>query len=197
MWYVVIGLVLIIALAWWRIGSVARGGDRRDERIMERLAPLAQRIRRGEGIPPAEMADLCGRWEVRPLLYPLLTALERLDLWPASMTSWESQAEGLLAYWMMHPNELREPPAELRCAERVERDVEGRTVTFLVLEYRMPKGHWAGDDVKLGVAGPFVENTVPYAGTTTAYARWSDTRASVEPAALVDRFATMVRPLLH
>jgi len=192
-WYVVAGVVaLLVAFLWWRVTSVKRGARQRDERVLKALAPLGEKLGEGAEVAPAEIRDLCARYELRPALYGILRHFERLDLFPDSMKTWESQAEGLLAYWMMHPNELQDPPVELSVVERVERDIQGSKATFFVMKFRMAEGHWSGSDVwHLGLSGPFVEGKAPYTGVAS-FSRHADTLDSVSPGELVDWFMNLV-----
>jgi len=195
MWYA-IGIVVVLAVAflWWRITSVARGARQREAKIMRALTPVGEKLSRGSEVTPAEVARLCERYELRPVLYAILDQFGRLDLYPDSLKSWECQAEGLLAFWMMHPNEYRDPPTQMECVQREERDLGGRKATFLVLRFRMPEGHWSGHDTwHLGVSGPFFENGAPFAGPASAFSRCGDTLETVQPGELVDWFVNLVR----
>ena len=195
MWYVIAGIAaLIVAFIWWRITSVARGARKRDAHILDALAPLGDRLAEGVEVTPSEVGEFCAKYELRPALYGILKHFERLDLFPESMKSWESQAEGLLAQWMMHPNELQDPPIELAFVERVERGIGDEKATFLVLKYRMPEGHWSGSDRwHLGLSGPFVEGDVPYSGLASAFSRCGDSLESIAPGDLVDWFIGLVQ----
>lgn len=185
-------VVLVIAFLLWRIMSVVRGARRRDARLLKVLAPLGEKLSQGAAVASSDVARLGSRYELRPMLHALLKRFGRLDLFPSALESWERQAEGLLAYWMMHPHELQDPPIEMECVERLERDLQGKTATFLVVRYRMPEGHWSGHaEWHVGVAGPFLEKVAPYEGIATAFSRCGDTLESIAPGALVDRFVAM------
>jgi len=157
------------------------------------LDPIADRLANKEPVAPDEIAELIRQPQYRPMLYRLLKHFERLDLFPANALSIQAQGEGVLSYWMMHPNELQDAPCKIEFLEEIEREFRGERVTFLVFKYEMPSGHWAGDDGwLLGLAGPFTENNVPYSGTAAGFSRCTDKYGEVQPRELVDWYADML-----
>jgi len=195
MWYLIGAIVVgIVAFLAWRITSVERGARQRDRKLIEALNPFGEKLSNGSHVTVDEVSSLCAKYELRPMLYHMLKHFEKLELVPEEYTSWESQAEGLLAEWMMHPNELQAPPETMECLKRVQKDIDGQNATFIVLKYKMPTGHWAGDEHWiLGLSGPFVETEVPYSGLASAFSRCNDQEGEVEPEELVDWFVDMCR----
>jgi hypothetical protein len=194
MWYAIGGIVFVIAaFLVWRVTSVGRGMRQRDRKLFKVLHPFYERLAGGAAVDVDEIRRLCGRYELRPMLYHMLINFSKTDLFPEEYTSWESQAEGLLAQWMMHPNELEAAPARMECVARVVRDIGGREGTFVVVKYKMAAGHWAGEDWILGLAGPFVESEGPYRGLAGAFSRCGDREGEVAPEALVDWFVDVCR----
>jgi hypothetical protein len=195
LWLYIVGgiAVLLLAFLWWRFTSVARGARQRDEKIFPLLDPLGEMLAAG---------NEPGRWEIdklakdpvtRSFLYEMLKHFERLDLFPEHYRSELAQAEANLVYWMLHPNELQEAPQAIDLVETVTRDIEDQTCRFYVFRYQMPHGHWAGEDWLLGLAGPYVDNTPPYAGLAGAFSRCTDKYGEVQPGELVDWFVDMVQ----
>jgi hypothetical protein len=177
---------LIIAFLWWRFTSVARGARQRDEKLLVALDPIVEKLSKKESVTAIEVATLSSRPQFRPMLYQMLKHFERLDLFPSDCLSREAQGAGVLSYWMMHPNELQDAPCEIELVENVERDVQGERCEFLVFRYRMPPGHWAEKDGwLLGLAGPFLENDIPYSGVATGFSR-IDKHGEVNPPDLID-----------
>lgn len=171
-WYISGSIAaLIIAFIWWRYTSVARGARQRDEKILSLLDPIGEELAAGETPTPNEIEPLAKNPATRSFLYELLEHFERLELFPDEYRSEISQAEAKLVYWMMHPNELQDAPDETELAETLVRNIEGQDCRFHVFRYRMPNGHWAGDDWLLGLAGPFIDNDPPYAGVAGAFSR--------------------------
>src|SRR5262245_60439548 len=112
--YVLAGIgVLLVAFIWWRYTSVARGARQRDEKLLVVLDPIAERLSRKDPVTAEEIANLSRQPQYRPMLYQLLKHFERLDLFPAEALTMEAQGAGVLAYWMMHPNELQDAPKEI------------------------------------------------------------------------------------
>lgn len=127
------------------------------------------------------------------MVYQLLKHFERLDLFPSKDLTIPAQGEGILAYWLMHPNELQDAPSEIELVEEVNRDIQGEHGKFLVFRYRMPAGHWAAKDGwNLGLAEPFLERDVPYSGVAGGFSRCGDRFGEVNPPELIDWYIGMV-----
>lgn len=189
-WVIGILAVLIVLFVWWRLGSVERGARQRDARLLEELDPVGEKLARGEEVSAEEVAALVGRPELRRLLYAMLKHFERLELFPAEHVAAQREAEAELAYWMMHPNELQDPPEKIELVESLARELDGEEGRFFVFRYRMPPGHWAGEEWLLGVAGPYRKHHVPYSGLG-AFSRSGDRYGKVEAEALVDWYVGM------
>ena len=178
--------ILVILFVWWRRGSVERGARKRDAIVLARLDDLAERLEAQSPIAPSEVASVAALPENRPLLYQLLSHYGKAALFPAPLLTPASQGEGILAYWLMHPNELQGAPAAIEHVETIAASVAGRSGDFLVYKYRMPSGHWAGTDWLLGLAGPFLPSEEPYLGIAGGFSRVNDRFGQVTPKALID-----------
>jgi hypothetical protein len=186
--------IVIVAFVWWRFTSVGRGARQRDERLLKRLDPIAQRLLAKEKVAEEEIAALARQPQYRPMLYAMLAHFERLDLFPLGYLTPVAQGEGRLVYWMMHPNELQDAPADIELVEEVVRERHGLRLTFFVYRYRMAEGHWAHKDGwLLGLAGPFLDNDPPYTGPAGGFSRGSDKDGIVKPADLVDWYLGMMQ----
>jgi hypothetical protein len=194
-WYVLIGGAIAVWLVlMWAKASVRRGGRVRDRKILKMLDPVGRRLAQGEPVSRAEVAQLAAMPHTRRMLYGLLKHFERLDLFPAELRDARTQAEAALAYWLLHPNEFQDVPAEMALVERVAREVDGEAVAFYVFRFRMGEGHWAANSGwLLGLAGPFIRRDVPYANPAGAFARGGDRFGETSPEELVDWFIGMVR----
>jgi hypothetical protein len=185
--YILIGgFSLIVLFLIWRITSVARGQRKRDEKLLRELDPLAKRLEANERVERDEVLFCARKPQLRYPLYRLLKHFRRPDLFPPEFLSDEAQGAARLAYWMMHPNELQDPPKEIELVERVVHPIQGEECSFLVYRYRMPEDHWAGNDWILGLAGPFAKNHPPYEGPAGAFSRCDDKPGALAPAELVD-----------
>ena len=151
-------VVLLIAVVVWLYLKAVRGTLKRDELILEKLAPLTSVLEAG-GTPDAAALEAAARNpETRRLLYESLDAHGRRDLFPRSFYTQESLAEGDLVLWLCHPNELGCPPDEIEFVETVTRDSAagvGRE-DWYVFRFRMNPPHWAAADGWMaGVSGPY------------------------------------------
>ena len=157
------------AFIWWRITSVGRGSRRRDRVLLVLLNPLAARFQANELVTAEDITTIAASPQYRPLLYQLLDHFHKTDLFPQSLLSQQAQGEGLLAYWLMHPNELQGAPVAIEHVATFSRQALGRTGDFFVYRYRMPEWHWAGSDWLLGLAGPFFPGEEPFRGARAGF----------------------------
>ena len=188
---VVAFIVLIIAFVWWRYTSVARGMRQANEQIVPLINPIVEKIVAGQEPTAQDIEHATSKSFARPTLYNALKYHERLDLFPEHLTSQEVQAEAMLTYWLMHPNESGAAPDKIELVEKVSRRLDGQQCNFFVFRFMMADGHWqAKDGWLLGVAGPFKEHDVPYSVDADAFAG-GDKYGQVLPTELVDGYAGM------
>jgi hypothetical protein len=186
-------VVVVIAFVVWRYMSVARGAQARDKALVARLDPLAQRFENKANVSPEEIQVLARSPELRPLLYMMLKHYQHLELFPIEYLSEQLQAESVLSYWMLHPNELQDAPAVIQLEAKLQREFMGKLGDFYVFRYRMPEGHWSGTEWQLGLAGPFFPNERPYEGVAAGFSRAGDLVDKVSPAELVDWYINMCK----
>lgn len=184
-------LVVIAAFVLWRYTSVSRGASARDETLLKRLDPVGERLGENEPVSQEEIAQLAKAPELRPLIHQMLSHYERLELFPPAYLSREAEAESVLVYWLMHPNELQAAPASVELVEKVEHAYGSRSADFYVFKYMMPEGHWAGTGWLLGLAGPFFPDEKPYESVAGGFSRAGDAVGSVTPRDLVAWYADM------
>ena len=190
--YVTAGiLAAVVAFVFWRIGSVGRGARQRDARILRELAVDAA-LRSGSELRPTDVAAPAGKPHLRRLLFGMLRDRQKADLFPQEHLSRRSQAEAALVYWMMHPNELQEPPAEIQHVVSLSREVLDRKAEFEVFRYRMPAGHWAGSEWILGLAGPFFAGDSAYGGPATGWSVASETEGRATPEGVLEGYLARI-----
>jgi hypothetical protein len=186
-------IVLVLGLFIYLYTGVARGARKRDERVLREIAPVGERLFNGEAVPADEIRALAARPHLRWLLYQMLKKIDRVKDFPAEFTDRQAQAEAVLAYWMLHPNELQDPPESMELAAIERREVLGVEGDFYVFRYLMPEGHWAGREWLLGLAGPFCEKDAPYEFERAGgFSRCGDKSSEVKPAQLVDWYVGML-----
>lgn len=191
--YVVGGFfILVVVFLVWRISSVSRGMRQRDERILLMLEPIGQRVLDGETIGSHEIVEHMARPELRYMMMATMPDLDYRGILSEEMFSSVAQGEASLAYWMMHPNELQDPPEMVEHMETMRCEVKGRDSLFHVYRYKMPKGHWAGEDWLLGLAGPMNESEMPYEKVQPAFSRCSDKEGDISPRELIEWWADML-----
>jgi len=187
--YVYIGfgpVALFVVVCWAAVRAHRRASAKRDAKIFELLDPIVERLR-DDDVSAEEAAPLARVSHVRPLLFGLLNMLGRVDLFPEEYLGVEAQAEGLLAYWLLHPYELGSVPDPMGLVERFKRDVDGVETEFLVFRYEAPESHFlAKDGWLLEVVGPFVEGEVLY-GRLSKHCMLYKPEKKTTPEELVER----------
>ncbi len=157
-------ILLVIAVVVWLYIKAVRGTLKRDERILDKLAPVTSALEAGATPDPAALEAAARNPETRRLLYESLEAHERSDLFPRRYYTQEALAEGDLVLWLCHPNELGSAPDEIELVETVRRDsVSGSgQEDWYVFRFRMNPPHWAaGDGWMAGVSGPYEHGAEP------------------------------------
>lgn len=147
---VVVGLIV---LAIW---NVKRATRKRDAAVARLLEPVLERLSRGEDGADEAARELVMAPETRNEAILKLKEMGRQELIPEEMTSVERMAEGMMANWLMHGNELGVAPAEVETVETFEVEHAGANALVMLLKFRAPAGHWAEEDGWMaGIAGPF------------------------------------------
>lgn len=178
------------AFVAWRWTSVARGARRRDALVLRELDPVCERLASGESVPLADVAMLCRKPHLRPIVHQSLANLGRSELFPPEYLGREAEAESTLAYWLMHPNELQAAPERIELIETMSSPVFGKTGQFFVFRYSMPEGHWAhSGGWLLGLAGPYFDGDPVYENRAGAFSRAGDVFGKVDPQQLVRWYA--------
>jgi len=195
MLYIIVVPILLFALfILWRWSSVRRGERQIDQKILRQIEPIARRAECGEAVSIDEVRTVARRPEVRYMFFEILRKFGKPELIPSDYDSQAHQAESALTYWLMHPNELQDAPAEMELLETVARTVQGKPASFYVFRYRMPEGHWAAKDGWiLGFAGPFFADDQPYCTNPGAFSRVSDKQGTIKPADIVDWYLDVLR----
>lgn len=162
MWiYMIIGFAALFA-GWifWRLGSVARGHRARTSWVNNELAPIIDKLVRGETLQPKELRPFLSRHELRGTLIRILQDQGLGELVPKDYDDLESRAKSSLSHWMLHPNEFGKAPVviEFVCEETVK--VKGRDCLFHVF-YVQTNVRGQKQEAH-GIVGPIDINAAPY-----------------------------------
>jgi hypothetical protein len=192
--YLLIGIVGFVLLVLWLIAGVGRGMRKRDERVLKTLEPISRQLAEKKDVSPDEVRTMAMRAETRYFLYARLKEAGKTDLFPAEFLDERFQAESNLTYWMIHPNELQDPPEKMELMEVVDRTCGGKPGKFFIFKYKMPEKHWAGKDGWiLGIAGPFFRDEKPYEIRRGAFSRINDHEGKITPTQLADWYFGMLQ----
>lgn len=158
LWYA-LGFVALLFFGY--LGWVGRGMRKHARRINEKLDPILSALRSGGEASSELIQAAAADPDVRNSLHQALVELGRAELFPAQYLTREAYAESDLAYWLSHPNELRQPPDEIEFMEVVS--VESGTslgpVDYLLFRYRTHPPHFsAGDGWLAGASGPYLSD---------------------------------------
>ena len=188
--------IFIIALIYglyWLSTSVTRGAIERNQALNKELGQIIEKLEKGIDVAQDEIDNLAAKPHLRELLYFSLGQHQQTDLFPEKYCSNLCQAEGKLAYWLMHPNELGDYPKELKLVQSIKRQINGKTGEFIILRYIARAGHWAEDDGwLLGIVGPFYEDELPYFNSASAFSRFDDKHEETDINELIDWFTTNI-----
>jgi len=192
---VLLGLAVLVILFFIRQHlSVRRGIRNRDAALFQQLVPVAEALESGTSLDPALVARLAAVAELRGPLYRMLASHGRQNLFPQQYLNRDAEGIHVLTHWMLHPHELQAAPESIEPLATLTRAVAGRPGEFRVYRYRMPAGHWAGQQWLLGLAGPFFDGEEPYHSVAGGFSRVSDVQGKVSPDALADWYVKLVVP---
>lgn len=157
---ILLGVVaVVLGLFVFGIWNVRRASRRRDAAVAGLVEPVLGRVSRGEAGADEAVRELMRAPGTRNETIMRLMEMERQDLIPEEMMTMERMAEGVMANWLMHGNELGAAPAEVETVETFEVEHEGANGLVMLLKFRAPAGHWAeGAGWMAGIAGPFWED---------------------------------------
>ncbi|MDF1839592.1 MAG: hypothetical protein P1V35_17115, partial [Planctomycetota bacterium] len=184
-------LAALVAFVLWRLSSVARGAAKRDGEIAEKLAGLQAKLEQDQSFEDSEVQALGRSPETRPSLFGMLEHFEKLESFPAQWLEVKEQGRAVLAYWMMHPNELGSAPESIEFVQEFERPVNGEAGGFRIYKFQMAEGHWSNREELLGIAGPFLEGQAPFA--VGAFSRSGDKDGSTDLEELVTWYMGLLR----
>lgn len=149
-------LVVLFILAWLNAIRASIACHRRLQGI---IRPAIEAV---EGNHPSAQDIICNLAErpaARNVLYAKLKEMGKADLFPAACRSAENIAESDLARWLMHPNELAAPPAEMELVRTIAVEDKERRGSMYLFKFRTDPPHWAsGNGWMAGVAGPYWDN---------------------------------------
>lgn len=138
----------------------------RDPRL--RVFAITSALQQGLAVPKDRVSSVAKFPEVRCLLYDRLLALDAVERLPPEHRTQAALAEGDLARWLAHPNELGRAADQLELY-RVEQQVEaGAPLEWYLFRFRMEAPHpLAERGWMAGISGPFSPGNIETHGTGT------------------------------
>ncbi len=153
---------------------MGRGARQRDNRILDIIEPIGEKIDKGNTVTKEEIIQLAKKPELRHILYTALLRMQHSNLIPSEFNSELHQAESSLCYWMMHPNELQDPPESIEFIKTLTENINNKEERFHFFKYKMPNNHWAFPDWLIGFVGPIEPLDEPYLYPQNAFSRAND-----------------------
>lgn len=183
----IILIIVTIALACfivYRIRSVKKATQKKNEQEYERVRPLIEKLQKGEDVTAEEVYQHAQNVLTRVTAFKLLQHYNKTQLFPAEFNTIEQAAASYLASWLEFPTELDACPDEMEHMKRVTIDFDGKGnfVHYEVFKYRVNEPHWAAKDGwMLGVVGPYFNDSTPYHFPQCTFSRVTSTIDKVTP----------------
>lgn len=198
---IVLGVVVLLALLFvvWRVSATIRGGRRAYLQLLARIEPVTAALRESRAPSAADLERFAADRVTRRVLYDVLDAAGKPDLFPGRWRTWPAMAEADLVLWLNHPNELGAPPDEIESMTTVPApgDVTPRQ-SYFVFRFRTHPPHWAAArGWTAGVAGPYDLTAEPTPSGRGTFSRFEayDSRTPEEHVGLVHRQVALPTPL--
>lgn len=164
--YIALGVLVggPVAIGLLLLANLGIATLRQSWRIAKALDEVMGPIERGQPPDKAAILKLAGNPEFRNWLFDDLNSKGRTDLFPPEHRTVERYAEGVLASWLAHPNELQRAPTELELVQEVKVDSESELgmLRYLLFRFRIDPPSFAAERGWMaGVIGPFLEGSNP------------------------------------
>jgi hypothetical protein len=126
------------------------------------LKTLIQKLDSGAPVSDEELAAIAQIPSLRLVLYGVLRAYERTDLFPEEFYTEEKGAQSHLVNWLEFPTELGRPPDEILFLENVTLHLPLQ-MHYYVFKFRASAPRWADKlGWMLGVCGPYDNHSLPF-----------------------------------
>jgi hypothetical protein len=126
------------------------------------LKVLTQKLSMQTTVSEEEVIALAGLPSVRLILYDILVAHERQDLFPTEFYTEEKGAESYLVNWLEFPTELGRTADEVFLLKNVTLNDPVR-LHYYVFKFRSSTPRWANKlGWMLGVCGPYDDHSLPF-----------------------------------
>ena len=158
---------LLAVLVVVMVLMVRRNGGRktlreRDQKIIDALHPIYEALNNNSKPDEEVVKELAQRMEVRAMLFRVLEQAGLDHLFPEELKNYQDAGASDLAFYLLHPAELGEVPAEVRYKATVERTWESPEGP-VPLKYHVYQFLHRNEEWVAGVAGPTIGDDAPYA----------------------------------
>lgn len=106
-------------------------------------------VRRGQSVGTRVLNRIAACHETRGLLFQLLSAMSRADLFPAKWRTWEAFGAARMVEWLMYPAELGREPDEIHLEQTEPIGPRRNKTVIYVWKFRNRGEQWLA-----GVSGP-------------------------------------------
>jgi hypothetical protein len=154
---VVVALVVVVFVLL--VINLSLASSRQKKRARAKLAAVLDPLDAGQEPDPAAVRQLAADRETRNALYDALAERGKQALFPREYRTRQAFAESDLAFWLSHPNELKNVPDEMQVAQVVTVPTDVGPVEYYLFRFRTNPPHWAADKGWMaGVSGPYARD---------------------------------------
>lgn len=145
------------------------------EEKLKTFQPIIAKLTAKDSIHDAEVLALVQDPATRHALYRLLEKYDRVDLFPVEYLSHEKAAESFLVSWLEFPTELGTSPDEIRLLTKVGLADGKVEAEYFAFKFRtFPPHRSSNNNWMIGVAGPYMKDSLPYAIPRRVYSRFNE-----------------------
>jgi hypothetical protein len=150
----IVGIVIFVFILLWL--NALRGTGSVLRKLDEKIGPAIEAIQSNSEYVTQIINDIANIPEARNHLYNWLKEKNKESLFPDEFRKLEKIAESDLAQWLMHPNELKEPPYKIEFVKKIDVQKENKRGKYFLFKFCVKDDHWASKNGWMaGAAGPF------------------------------------------
>lgn len=143
------------------------------------VEPLIGKFKSKETVTRTEIMGLSKDPSLRNVVFRILEANDKMDLFPDEYYTLEKGAESFLVNWLEFPTELGKAPDVIEFLTKVTL-IEIEWLDYYVFKFRSSTPRWAARDWMIGTCGPYRKESKPYDIPLRVFSRFN-TVDSVSP----------------
>lgn len=155
---------------------IRRKARKRAEQKLKIFEGLIRKLSFQEKITEGELFNLAQNPSTRNILFGILEAYNKTDLFPQEYFTAEKGAESFLVNWLEFPTELNSSPDEIELFTKIILEEERKELEYFVFKYRnLPSPEASQAEVwMLGVSGPYEIHSHPFDIPLRVFSRFKE-----------------------